>query len=370
MTEHVDLSDVCIDMLPYEPPIPPEMVAFLVTVISSEWRPGQFLGVRFLEGNREQKENVTKWAGEWGKHANLMFGFDSQDEKAQIRVAFRPMGNWSYIGTDARRPDRAGLSTLNLQNVSKGTTLHEFGHAIGCAHEHSSPVGGIKWNKPVVYRELGGRPNKWSKDKVDYNVFKRYSERLTQYTEFDPESIMAYPIPARWTTDGFSVERGSELSETDKKFIGAVYPGITINFSDPEIRTAHCSVVTGNASFNQREGNSWQLYPTSGFIEISFNQSKTYGGKRVYDRANLRMTHATASAGDMLSPIDITINGQKFKDNYSPPSVNWIHDDFDITDLMNDGDNTIKLRSQSAARALYWIHSLKIVCSGGERLRE
>ncbi len=35
---------------------------------------------------------------------------------------------------------------------------------------------------------------------------------------------MMYPIPASWTTDGFSVDLNSELSATDVEFIREAYP--------------------------------------------------------------------------------------------------------------------------------------------------
>jgi len=35
---------------------------------------------------------------------------------------------------------------------------------------------------------------------------------------------MMYPIPASWTTDGFSVGLNTGLSTTDKTFIAEAYP--------------------------------------------------------------------------------------------------------------------------------------------------
>src|SRR5471030_922448 len=83
--------------------------------------------------------------------------------------------------------------------------VHEFGHALGCIHEHSNPVGNIQWNKPVVYQYYEGAPNNWTKEQVDSNLFAKYSANITQFTALDPNSIMMYPIPAQFTLDGFSV---------------------------------------------------------------------------------------------------------------------------------------------------------------------
>jgi serralysin len=102
--------------------------------------------------------------------------------------------------------------------------LHEFGHAIGCIHEHSSPAGGIKWHKEVVYRDLGGPPNNWDKATVDHNVFAVYDKSVTQFTAVDSKSIMLYSFPKEWTLDGMTFTTNGTLSSTDKKFIKARYP--------------------------------------------------------------------------------------------------------------------------------------------------
>ena len=50
---------------------------------------------------------------------------------------------------------------MNLGFMDGGTAAHEFGHAIGLAHEHQNPAGGIQWNEAVVIREMAGSPNFW-----------------------------------------------------------------------------------------------------------------------------------------------------------------------------------------------------------------
>jgi hypothetical protein len=72
--------------------------------------------------------------------------FDSQD------------GAWSYIGTDCRSIP-LNEATMNLGFLDGGTAAHEFGHALGLAHEHQNPAGGIQWNEEVVIRECAKSPN-------------------------------------------------------------------------------------------------------------------------------------------------------------------------------------------------------------------
>ena len=59
---------------------------------------------------------------------------------------------------------------------------------------------------------------------MDQNLFKTYSANLTSYTKLDGSSIMMYPIPKAFTTDGYQVGLNSELSAKDREFIGNMYP--------------------------------------------------------------------------------------------------------------------------------------------------
>ncbi|MCY7759728.1 hypothetical protein [Bacillus inaquosorum] len=102
--------------------------------------------------------------------------------------------------------------------------LHEFGHALGCIHEHQNPTAKIPCNKEAVYEYYMGPPNNWPKEIVDSNIFDRYDENTTNFTEFDPTSIMLYSIPKEHTNGGFEVVGGVTLSENDKVFIQNMYP--------------------------------------------------------------------------------------------------------------------------------------------------
>ena len=181
------------------------------------WDLGSKLRVSFLGGTPDQQAVVKKFAPQWAEHANLKLAFENA-ANAEIRITFNPTdGSWSYIGTDCKNIP-SGQPTMNLGWQDEGVVLHEFGHAIGLIHEHQNPKGGIHWNKPAVYQDLGGPPNYWDTATVDHNLFETYDQNQINGTSLDKESIMLYAIPASWTTDGFNSKPNDVLSKTDKEF--------------------------------------------------------------------------------------------------------------------------------------------------------
>jgi hypothetical protein len=104
----------------------------------------------------------------------------------------------------------------------QGTTMHEFGHALGLLHEQSYPKG-IKWNSDTVYKYYA-KYQGWNKQKVDFNVLGASDIFYTNGTTYDPLSIMHYPVLAWQTVDGFTVGLNNSLSDGDKKIIAALYP--------------------------------------------------------------------------------------------------------------------------------------------------
>jgi len=195
------------------------------------WKPGRMLRVRFLDGDPVVQSKVVEAARTWEQYANIKFSFGG-DPQAEIRIAFQPdAGSWSYLGTDALGIP-ADKATMNLGWLTPTTpneeysrvVLHEFGHALGCIHEHQHPTNGIPWNKPAVYRVYAGPPNYWDKNKVDFNLFRKYTVDQTQYSEFDRHSIMLYSIPKELTDGIFEVGSNWALSDLDRQYIGAVYP--------------------------------------------------------------------------------------------------------------------------------------------------
>jgi hypothetical protein len=205
------------------------------------WDPGMTLRVRFLGGDPVVHKRVADAALEWTQHANLAFQFGDFAD-AHIRIAFnRDQGSYSrsysLIGRDAQDEQKAPphLPTMNFgwfdretpDYEIRRTTLHEFGHAIGFVHEHNNPTvsGKIPWDRAKVY-DYYKRPENggWNQHEVDVNIFQIYDRASTNFTEFDPHSIMLYPIPEELTVGDYSVGWNTKLSEKDKQHAAILYP--------------------------------------------------------------------------------------------------------------------------------------------------
>jgi astacin (peptidase family M12A) len=193
--------------------------------IGKLWMNGSTLRVHFIDGTNEQRAIAKDQAKWWTQHANLNFDFNGARD-AEIRITFDPSdGAWSYVGTDCKTIPH-NEPTMNLGFLDGGTAAHEFGHAIGLAHEHQNPDGGIEWNEEVVIRELAGPPNFWNEAKARHNVLRKYSVNQIKGSKFDPHSIMLYFFPARWTLNNRGTEANEILSNMDKSFIAGelAYP--------------------------------------------------------------------------------------------------------------------------------------------------
>jgi serralysin len=197
------------------------------------WAQNKTLRVKFMGGDAAIQKKVKDYALQWNEFSNVSFQFVS-DGDAEIRVAFRPTNSsWSALGTDALNIQWFPNETMNFGWLTATTdddeysrvVLHEFGHALGCIHEHQSPAAGIPWNKEAVYRYYS-ESQSWDRATVDQNIFRKWVGTLTQAenSPFDPKSIMLYPIPKELTDGVFEVGWNRTLSDLDKTFISERYP--------------------------------------------------------------------------------------------------------------------------------------------------
>lgn len=193
--------------------------------IGKLWMNGSTLRVRFIGGSAQQHAKTMEQAAWWSEFANLRIDFNNAPD-AEIRIAFDPDGGaWSYIGTD-NRAIPSNQPTMNLGFMDGGTAAHEFGHAIGLAHEHQNPGGGMEWNETVVIQSLSGPPNHWDTAMIRHNVLDKYRVDQIQGTAFDADSIMLYYFPGNWVKSGVGTHANEVLSAVDKAYIASAraYP--------------------------------------------------------------------------------------------------------------------------------------------------
>jgi len=195
------------------------------------WSIGQVIRVKFMDSlSNPLRLRIEKAAREWELYANVRFQFVRRG-KAEIRIGLDARdGSWSYMGRDALYLDSLS-STMNFGWFSdrtpdyeiRRTTLHEFGHALGLIHEHQHPLQNIQWDLEKVYTYYA-QTQGWKKEDVDQNLFRKYSSVQTQFCQYDPLSIMHYPVSKQLTLDGSEVRWNIQLSAEDKNFIARMYP--------------------------------------------------------------------------------------------------------------------------------------------------
>lgn len=295
-TELADLqANTCLAIDPadagFDPFLPPSGTADerASGLKNKYWTPGQVIRVRFLNGSATLQNKVFAYAEQWEQHANINFQKVSSGT-AEVRVLFSNNGHWSYVGKDLLYVP-ANQQTMNLQfadNTSeaeiKRTTLHEFGHTLGLRHEQQQPLSNIPWNTTAVYAyyaQFG-----WSQQQVNEQVLNKNTTESSQYTNFDPTSIMEYPVSAALTTNGYSIPWNNQLSATDKSFIGKVY-------SSQRITVRHAATgYNKNITFwihgiyhTIKPGESLAVPVAASGNQLAIYEQPTVGGAWVWDNA-------------------------------------------------------------------------------------
>ncbi|MFC9356444.1 hypothetical protein ACFTZB_07650 [Rhodococcus sp. NPDC057014] len=254
---------------------------YLVADLQS-WTPGQTVRVAFLGGSDELYSEIEEATRPISEAANLVLDFKEarsyrvwspQDAEyaAEIRVSFDAGGYFSLVGTDSVNPNIGlphqpvgGLPyqrSLNLGGFHvtrpatwKGTTRHEFLHALGVHHEHQNMRGpcqvAFRWDddpgyqptrdqrgafvtdinglRPGIYTYLSGYPNGWSRAKVDHNLRAPSDGQSLISGPFDGSSVMLYRFPPLFYRSHPSPcaprGDGQEISEGDERGLEVLYP--------------------------------------------------------------------------------------------------------------------------------------------------
>ncbi|KAF2338150.1 hypothetical protein [Flavobacterium tistrianum] len=230
-----------------------------VSLKGSYWKTGQTIRVKFLNGDTSQRNYVIWFASQWACYANLKFIFVDDNQTGDIKVRFNANSSSSpsVIGTQALQIPQNNPS-LQIGYYSNTTVqeygraiMHEFGHALGLLHEHQNPLSPIQWNASALYAEY--TKSGWTKADVDSNIINKLSTTQVDYSNFDINSIMLYPISASLTLNNYSTPWNTEISFDDKVGITRLYPFPAVSTAVTSMQTA--SWLYGNLevySLNRR----------------------------------------------------------------------------------------------------------------------
>jgi len=216
------------------PNIPGKTRAALL--LDAAWPANSVITISFIENDSERKElrnKIISTAQQWIDRTGIGLTFEYRTDtiNTDIRISFRYAGSWSLLGRYARNETDKSQPTMNYGWLHPGSTdleiqevvLHEFGHALGLCHEHSSPEAHIPWDREAVIRDLSGPPNNWDIPTIEQNVFQGYDRHEVRATPFDEKSIMLYPVNPAWTIGGYSTQSNTDLSSMDIALIQQMY---------------------------------------------------------------------------------------------------------------------------------------------------
>lgn len=248
------------------------------------------LGVYFLNGYDSDRQTVKDLVH---KHYNslpmgLRFQFSQTNiYSSDIRVEFASHSS-SYIGRDAEGYPSQATMWLNMhpkmhsqeaaRNKVQADVLHEFGHALGLAHEQKHPGCGATWNYGVLKRKNGwGMSTLWR----SYDANTQSAVAANWEREYDPYSIMHYPIQRGDAVRGVtSIDENLVLSKGDKETLASLYPPPPIyspvaNEKEPSVAIYQFPGPSGSPV---RVSGNKSAVVNGGYVVVSGNASATIHG--------------------------------------------------------------------------------------------
>ncbi len=211
----------------------------LAVAVQKYWgKGGVDLTVGFLDDpSAELRARILSHMNAWNEKANVKFTETATADDAQVRINRQTSnqpewnGYWSFLGTDILSFEGPFGQTMNLEGFTMDTpdeeffrvVRHEAGHTLGFPHEHMRRelVERIDRAKAIAYYH---RLTGWTEEQIDQQVLTPLEDASIFGTRVDPDSIMAYQVPANVTKDGLAIAGGNDINQTDHDFCAAIYP--------------------------------------------------------------------------------------------------------------------------------------------------
>lgn len=302
------------------------------------WPPDKTtLKVRFRNGSQWDKDTVEKIV-KTHYHAvpmRIRFKFlkDGERGPSDIRIEFASHSECT-IGQAAN--NHPGETTMWLELHPKLRTseerqaqrqsniLHEFGHALGMMHEHTHPDCKANWNYRVLQAKTG-----WSMQRV-HNNYRKLNYGEATLSQYDPESIMHYPInPGDTQSMVTRLPLNTVLSEGDKRFLMAIYPADHTSRPRSERKTTSRTSTTepGKKREKKRESTSRkQPKPTSTSTSTSVKKPNHLTPTVISSVGN-----TTVNGGYVIAKGvgNVTVMGGGYVEQRGSGNM-WVHGDSDV----------------------------------------
>lgn len=137
-------------------------------------------------------------------------------------------------------------------------------------------------------------------------------------------------------------------------------PICTVDFKNVNIEAINANVEVGPGTYhNSYYGSSWIMhFPGESYIKINTTIEHVDNTKKYV----LDLNHLSSVVEhSMDSPISIFVNGQSVVNGHNPNNAGYVHQEFEVSSFLVEGNNSIEIRFDNGARTNYWIQSLAIV---------
>lgn len=309
-----------------------------------------FVFFRLLSGQQSLVEPVLTVAREWSKYANIDFEPTTNPADAQIRVHFgRNLGHQSAVGADAERITNLNESTMTLgyrdridfdsdRDYSNFIVMHEFGHALGCLHEHSRADRPLRFKEgaTIDYFKTRGL----NEPATRFNILERTQRTLIKASTYDADSIMHYMFPNHIMQDNVERKQNFVLSKLDRQFAQFMYPG-------PPPRGNGTVVVEDDDQPQPSEETPKDLTIDGDPVRIALAPGKTQTFKLTVTSGQAGKPYTVYSEGNTQVVLQLFGPGDTAKDA-TPKEVPG-HGTYDLTNdviqaTLAEGDYVVKAR--------------------------